>query len=211
MQSEAALSREAAILVELRDRYERDRNYVEADIAKRRLEDLRQHEEARRGETLRSRQVAQRLGIEESHMIEFQQFNAMWDRTMKEYEERAGELLEAMRQRHEIDVRELLHTKSSRAPTAIKQSPKLLDLRRIEETLAKQVCPQSSSSHAPPTRPVSCLRVCHACLRAITSRHTRPSCEPTGSRPRNRSALWKGVRSSSPRPRPPFCSGKSRR
>ena len=39
-------------------------------------------------------------------MLEFQQFNAMWDRKMKEYEERAGELLEAMRQRHLLDAQE---------------------------------------------------------------------------------------------------------
>ena len=69
----------------------------------RRLEELRQHESSRQDEVLRSRQVAQRLGIEEAHMLEFQQFNSMWDRTMKEYEARAAELLEAMRQRHELD------------------------------------------------------------------------------------------------------------
>ena len=37
-------------------------------------------------------------------MLEFQQFNAMWDRKAKEYEERAGELLEAMRQRHQVSA-----------------------------------------------------------------------------------------------------------
>ena len=65
---------------------------------------LREHEAALRDENLHSRQVAQRLGIEEAHMLEFQQFNQMWDETMIEYEQRAGELLEAMRQRHEIDA-----------------------------------------------------------------------------------------------------------
>ena len=70
-------------------------------------------------------------------MLEFQTFNAMWDRTMKEYEERALELLEAMRQRHELDAREL-RAKSMAAPSSVKQSPKLLDLRRSERALAKQ-------------------------------------------------------------------------
>eukprot|EP00965_Chrysotila_dentata_P205354 6182906-Pleurochrysis_carterae.AAC.1 len=40
-------------------------------------------------------------------MLEFQQFNAMWDAKMGEYEQRATELLEAMRARHTLDAREL--------------------------------------------------------------------------------------------------------
>lgn len=70
-------------------------------------------------------------------MLEFQTFNAMWDRTMKEYEERALELLEAMRQRHELDAHEL-RAKSASAPSSLKQSSKLLGLRRSEKALAKQ-------------------------------------------------------------------------
>lgn len=70
-------------------------------------------------------------------MLEFQQFNAMWDRTTREYEERAGELLEAMRQRHELDARNL-RTKHASASLSLRQSSRLLDLRRIEQTLAKQ-------------------------------------------------------------------------
>jgi len=72
-----------AILEEHKRNCERAGKYIEAEIAKKRLEELRQHEEQRREESLRSRQVAQRLGIEEAHMLEFQQFNAMWDQTMK--------------------------------------------------------------------------------------------------------------------------------
>ena len=85
---------------------------------------------------MRSRQIAQRLGVEEAHMLEFQQFNAMWDRKTSEYEERAAELLEAMRQRHELDAREQRH--EQQAAGRPKHSSKLLDLRRIEVSLAKQ-------------------------------------------------------------------------
>ena len=45
------------------------------------------------------RQVAQRLGIEEAHMLEFQQFNIVWDKKMQEYEEHAERLEEAMKVR----------------------------------------------------------------------------------------------------------------
>ena len=49
--------------------------YVEAEIAKNRLEELKLHEENRRKEAMRSRQLAERLGVEEAHMLEYQQFN----------------------------------------------------------------------------------------------------------------------------------------
>ena len=106
LNDEASVQDFVRVLEEYKKSCERQGKYVEADIAKKRLEELRQHEDGRRQEALRSRQVAQRLGIEEAHMLEFQQFNTMWDRKMKEYDERAAELLEAMRQRHELDASE---------------------------------------------------------------------------------------------------------
>jgi hypothetical protein len=48
---------------------------------------------------MRSRQIAERLGVEEAHMLEFQQFNLIWDRKMAEYESHAEELVEAMKER----------------------------------------------------------------------------------------------------------------
>ena len=48
---------------------------MEAEIAKNRLEELKLHEERRRKEAMRSRQLAERLGVEEAHMLEYQQFN----------------------------------------------------------------------------------------------------------------------------------------
>ena len=47
-------------------------------------------------EAMRSRQIAERLGVEEAHMMEFQQFNFIWDRKMSEYELHAGELVEVV-------------------------------------------------------------------------------------------------------------------
>lgn len=46
---------------------------------------------------MRSRQIAERLGVEEAHMLEFQQFNLAWDKKMVDYERNAAELVEAMK------------------------------------------------------------------------------------------------------------------
>jgi len=125
------------ILEEHRKNCERQGKYVEAEIAKNRLEELKLHEENRRKEAMRSRQIAERLGVEEAHMLEFQQFNMVWDKKMSEYEKHAEELLQAMKERHGNDLREFqqkLMEKQSRP----KFSRELLNLRKIQEHLAKQ-------------------------------------------------------------------------
>lgn len=71
-------------------------------------------------------------------MLEFQQFNAAWDAKMEEYEQRATELLEAMRQRHILDHQEFGRKAAAEPPRKPKFSTELLDLRRIEVTLARQ-------------------------------------------------------------------------
>jgi len=51
---------------------------------------------------MRSRQLAERLGVEEAHMLEYQQFNMDWDKKMGEYEQHAADLVDAMRTRHQV-------------------------------------------------------------------------------------------------------------
>ena len=55
---------------------------------------------------MRSRQIAERLGVEEAHMLEFQQFNLIWDKKMAEYETHAEELVETMKERHAAELRD---------------------------------------------------------------------------------------------------------
>ena len=48
-------------------------------------------------EAMRSRQIAERLGVEEAHMLEFQQFNKVWDKRMADFEHHAEDMVFAMR------------------------------------------------------------------------------------------------------------------
>ena len=111
--------------------------YVEAEIAKNRLEELKLHEENRRKEAMRSRQLAERLGVEEAHMLEYQQFNMDWDRKMGEYETHASQLVEAMRDRHKSELKDFQQNLLQKQQRP-KFSRELLNLRRIQEHLAKQ-------------------------------------------------------------------------
>lgn len=86
---------------------------------------------------MRSRQIAERLGIEETHMKEFQQFNMLWDQKMAEYEKRAEVLVETMKNRHAEELKEYQRKLMSKQLKP-KFSRDLLNLRKIQETLAKQ-------------------------------------------------------------------------
>jgi len=124
------------ILEEHRRNCERQGKYVEADIAKNRLEELKMHEENRRKEAMRSRQIAERLGVEEAHMLEFQQFNMVWDKKMEEYEQHAQELIMSMKERHAAELRQFQQALLDRQQRP-KFSRELLDLRKIQDHLAK--------------------------------------------------------------------------
>jgi len=110
---------------------------VEAEIVKNRLDELKLHEENRRREAMRSRQIAERLGVEEAHMLEFQQFNMIWDKKMQDYEEHAEQLVKAIKERHASELRDY-QKKLIGKQIRPKFSKDLLNLRKIQETLAKQ-------------------------------------------------------------------------
>jgi hypothetical protein len=84
MNEESAVQDFLEILEEHRRNCERQGKYVEAEIAKNRLDELKLHEENRRKEAMRSRQIAERLGVEEAHMLEFQQVTAILQATCQQ-------------------------------------------------------------------------------------------------------------------------------
>merc|ERR1719197_763561 len=73
----------------------------------------------------------------EAHMLEFQQFNIIWDKKMAEYEQHAADLVEAMKERHAAELRDFQGALLQRQQRP-KFSRELLNLRRIQEHLAKQ-------------------------------------------------------------------------
>ena len=87
---------------------------------------------------MKSRQIAERLGIEEAHMLEFQQFTSMWDAKMHDFERHQQELEQGMKERHSMELHEFRIKLREEAERPAKFSRELLNLRKIQETLAKQ-------------------------------------------------------------------------
>ena len=111
---------------EHRKNCERHGKYIEAEIAKNRLEELKLHDENRRRvnllhqyifqpiywsvyeqEAWRSKQIKKRIELEEKHMLDFQKLNKDWDKKMNEYESNSEELVDTMKSRHVIRTKRL--------------------------------------------------------------------------------------------------------
>lgn len=121
--------------------------YDEADLAKRRLEQLRTQEENRRKEEMMSEQLSERLGVEEAHMKELQEFNEIWDNKVSEFEIHAANLQSTLAERHNQErVAFLEKAQLDLQPRAPRWSRELLNLRKIQETQAKQK-DYSAASH----------------------------------------------------------------
>merc|ERR1712167_318572 len=133
------------ILEEHRVECEKNGKYVEAEIAKKRLDELREHEENRQREAMKSRQITERLGVEEAHMMEFQQFNAIWDKKMQEFEMNAKQLSDNMKKKHANELFRFKDKLQKSMPYRPKFSKELLNSRKIQETLAKMK--QYSEAH----------------------------------------------------------------
>jgi len=136
-QTEQSVSDFLRILEEHRIECEKNGKYVEAEIAKKRLDELREHEENRQREAMKSRQITERLGVEEAHMMEFQQFNAIWDKKMEEFEMNAKQLTDNMRKKHANELFRFKDKLQKTMPYRPKFSKELLNTRKIQETLAK--------------------------------------------------------------------------
>jgi hypothetical protein len=130
-----AVSEFIEILNEHRRNCERLGRYVEAEIARKRLEELRAHEESRRREALRSRQLAESLAVEEGHMMEFQQFNALQDAKMAAFEMNAAALMAALRERHAAELRDFQQRLLAKAGPP-RYSKEYYTLRDVQEKLA---------------------------------------------------------------------------
>jgi hypothetical protein len=133
---DSAIADFLTILEEHRKNCEQQGKYVEAEVAKKRFEELKFHEANRQHETMKAQQQKERQNLEETHMLEYQQFNAEWDQKGKECEEQYHNQIVAMKERHLCELKEFQQTLLEKQQKP-KFSPVLLNYRKVEDHLAK--------------------------------------------------------------------------
>lgn len=78
------------------------------------------------------------MQLEEAHVNEFNKFNEFWDKRMLEFNEQAQLIEEQMIQRHQEELEKFMEELENALPLKPKDSSELINLRKIEELLAKQ-------------------------------------------------------------------------
>ena len=142
---ESAIADFLQILEEHRKNCEQQGKCVEAEVAKKRFEELKSHEANRRHETMKAQQLKERLGVEEAHMLEYQQFNTQWDEKGAVFEDQCQRQTNEMKDRHLNELKEFQRTLLEKQQKP-KFSPGLLNYRKIEEHLAKSKMQQLKRS-----------------------------------------------------------------
>jgi hypothetical protein len=115
----------AGALERARLQAERDGNYLEAEACRKQLAELEQLDDRQKLEALAVEQLAQRIGMDEAHMLELSQLRAFWDHRLGEIDDKARLVEEEMMRRHAAELRDLQVRRGARGGP-----PVWLSLRR---------------------------------------------------------------------------------
>merc|ERR1712000_476502 len=137
LNSEEAIQDFLDILEKHRIQCQKDGKFQEAELAKQRLIELKAQETQRKKDNLRSKQLSERLEVEEAHLLEFNQFNQQWDSRQQQYFEHAQELEAKMAEKHQQELEEFREKSESLISLTSKPSVELLNNQKIQDILAK--------------------------------------------------------------------------
>mmetsp|Transcript_19807 Transcript_19807/g.22806 ORF Transcript_19807/g.22806 Transcript_19807/m.22806 type:complete len:285 (+) Transcript_19807:52-906(+) len=126
------------ILEEHQANCQKNGKYIDAQRAKNKIEELKIQLENSKKVDYRQQHEQEKMQLEQAHVSEFNQFNEFWDKRMLEFNEQAQLIEEQMIQRHQEELAKYLEDLEAVLPVKPKDSPELLNMRKIEELLAKQ-------------------------------------------------------------------------
>ena len=112
--------------------------YVEAEMAKNRIAELKDSKKTKEIDELKIRQQNECLELEETHIVEFNKFNQNWDMRMNEFQQHGLSLIKQMEDKHLNELEDYGDKLEKEIPNIFKPSAELLNLRRIQVNLAKQ-------------------------------------------------------------------------
>jgi len=119
-----------------RKKCEANGEYVEAQRARRKYEELRAKEEERQRRLVDQAQQHEMNEVEQAQKQQFLGFSAAWDKYMADYESTAYMSLERLKEQHGKEFAAFQEKLRSQIPKS-KASRELLELRRKQEALAK--------------------------------------------------------------------------
>ena len=111
--------------------------FMIAAESRHRVKQLKEVEERRQKEEMVVRQGTEKSGVAEAHVREAVEFNKAWTTNMSEFELRATQIVQELRDRQEATLAEAIETARAEAKARVKPSKAVLDLIKTQERLAR--------------------------------------------------------------------------
>jgi hypothetical protein len=137
-EGEADIEEFIEILEEHCKQCEQSGKYVEAEMAKNRIKELKEQKKQMDMDELLTRQQNENIELEETHILEFNNFNQEWDKRMNEFQVHSSQLIKALEDKHISEHENYRKEVEDNTPIKFRPSPELLNLRKIQVSLAKQ-------------------------------------------------------------------------
>jgi hypothetical protein len=118
--------------------YEREGRFKKAQHVKRQISEELLKEEAKVYEDIQAKQESERVELEDSHLLEYQEFISGWDRRLAAYRKEAEQQVFMMIEKHKNEKIQLFERLDKQIPVMPKPSGELLNMIKIQEGLIKQ-------------------------------------------------------------------------
>ena len=107
--------------------------FMIAAESRHRVKQLKEVEERRQKEEMVVRQGTEKSGVAEAHVREAVEFNKAWTTNMSEFELRATQIVQELRDRQEATLAEAIETARAEAKARVKPSKAVLNLIKTQE------------------------------------------------------------------------------
>ena len=118
--------------------YERDGKFKKAQLLKKQIEEELLGEENKMYEELQSKQENERIELEDSHLLEYQEFMNSWEKRLNNHKKDSEQQKFLMIEKHKREKIQLLEKLEKQIPLNPKPSGELLNMVKIQEGLIKQ-------------------------------------------------------------------------
>jgi len=125
------------LLYAFQKKCEKEGKYGEAKLAQEKMEEIKLKEILRQENNIRSFQEEELAQVEQAQKEQYEEFSKVWDKYMTEYEAKALDSLDKLKEKHIKEVEELNERLKRELAFHFKSSKQLIELRQKESALVK--------------------------------------------------------------------------
>ena len=118
--------------------YEREEKFKKAELIKRQIKEELLKDEAKAYEDIQVKQDNERIELEDSHLLEYQEFISNWDKRLNSHKKDSDEQIFSMIEKQKREKIQLLERLDKQIPVNPKPSGEILNMLKIQEGLLKQ-------------------------------------------------------------------------